>query len=65
MGTKDIGDDVVIIADPFDTSDHMNDGYTIWSYERLYFQMTIEVFNIKDNKFEFILSNFPLYSHAP
>ena len=54
MGTKDIGDDVVIIADPFDTSDHMNDGYTIWSYERLYFQMTIEVFNIKDNKFEFI-----------
>ena len=36
MGTKDIEDDVVIIAEPFDTSDHMNDGFTIWNFKRLY-----------------------------
>jgi predicted double-glycine peptidase len=54
MGTEGIEDDVVIIADPFDTSDHMNDGYTIWSYERLYYQMEIEVFGIPGNNYDFI-----------
>ena len=54
MGTKDIEDDVVIIAEPFDTSDHMNDGFTIWNFKRLYSQMRIEVLNIKNNKYEFI-----------
>ena len=54
MGTDDIEDDVVIVADPFDTSDHMDDGYTIWSYERLYFQMVEEVFGIPDNNYYFI-----------
>jgi preprotein translocase subunit SecG len=54
MGTDDIEDDVVIIADPFDTSDHIDDGYTIWSYERLYYQMEIEVFGIPGNNYDFI-----------
>lgn len=36
MGTPDLMDDVVIIADPYDTSDHRQDGYTIHSMERLY-----------------------------
>lgn len=54
MGTDDIEDDVVIIADPFDTTDHIDDGYTIWSYERLYFQMVEEVFGIPDNNYYFI-----------
>ena len=54
MGTDDVTDDVVIIADPYDTSDHMDDGYTIWSYERLYSQMPIEVFGIPDNNYYFI-----------
>ena len=54
MGTDDIEDDVVIIADPFDTSDHFDDGYTIWSYERLYCQMEIEVFGIPGNNYDFI-----------
>ena len=54
MGTDDIEDDVVIIADPFDTTDHIDDGYTIWSYERLYFQMVEEVFGIPDNYYYFI-----------
>ena len=54
MGTDNVLDDVVIIADPFDTSDHMNDGYTIWSYERLYSQMPIEVFGIPNNNYYFV-----------
>ena len=48
-------DDVVIIADLFDTSENnINDGDTIWIFERAYYQMEIEVFKIKDNNFEFI-----------
>lgn len=37
MGTAGIEDDVVILADPADTSDHCQDGYTIYSAERLFF----------------------------
>jgi len=54
MGTPETEDDVVIIADPFDTTDHTSDGYTIWSYERLYAQMEPEIFGIPDNNYEFI-----------
>ena len=54
MGTEYIEDDVVIIADPFDSSDHIDDGYKIWNFERLYAKMEIEVFNIEDNNYEFI-----------
>ncbi|MDR0570407.1 MAG: hypothetical protein LBG71_04190 [Clostridiales Family XIII bacterium] len=35
MGTPDISDDVLIMADPYDDSDHLQDGYVIQSYERL------------------------------
>ena len=35
MGTEDTLDDVLIIMDPYDTTDQDNDGYTIESYERL------------------------------
>jgi len=41
MGTDNIEDDVLIVADPFDTTDHVCDGYTIWSFERLYYQMMV------------------------
>ncbi len=34
MGTESEGDDVLIIADPFDTSDHNQDGYGVLSAER-------------------------------
>jgi hypothetical protein len=55
MGTKDfIDDDVIILADPYDTSDHINDGYTIFSYERFYYQMTIKVFGIENQDLNFI-----------
>ena len=34
MGTVDTKDDVLILADPYDTTDHLNDGYNIQSLER-------------------------------
>ena len=36
MGTVHTGDDVLILADPFDTSDHHQDGYNVASAERFY-----------------------------
>lgn len=36
MGTAHTGDDVLILADPFDTSDHLQDGYNVTSAERFY-----------------------------
>ena len=35
MGTDDTQDDVIILADPYDTTDHIQDGYLIESFERL------------------------------
>lgn len=35
MGTEDTLDDVLIVMDPYDTTDHNNNGYAIESYERL------------------------------
>lgn len=35
MGTDQTNDDVLILMDPYDTTDHHADGYTIQSYERL------------------------------
>lgn len=35
MGTENTNDDVLILMDPYDTTDHSNDGYSIRSYERL------------------------------
>lgn len=37
MGTKHGGDDVILLADPFDTSDHYQDGYNIASAERFFY----------------------------
>lgn len=37
MGTKHTGDDVLIVADPFDTTDHKQDGYGIVPAERFYY----------------------------
>ena len=37
MGTAHTGDDVLIMADPFDTSDHLQDGYNILSAERFFY----------------------------
>lgn len=34
MGTEYEGDDVIIVADPFDTTDHNQDGYGVYSADR-------------------------------
>ena len=39
MGTEYSDDDVIILADPYDTNDHISDGFTIFSLERYYAQM--------------------------
>ena len=36
MGTEGTNDDVLILADSYDTTDHLQDGYTIWSLEKFY-----------------------------
>jgi len=55
MGTEDYTeDDIIILADPYDTTDHMSDGYTIFSFERYYAQMSIKVFGIPEQDFNFI-----------
>ena len=36
MGTEPTNDDVIILADAYDTTDHLQDGYTIWSLERFF-----------------------------
>ncbi|MDR1980820.1 MAG: C39 family peptidase [Tannerellaceae bacterium] len=36
MGTKTTKDDVLIIADPYDRTDHNQDGYSICSFQKLY-----------------------------
>ena len=36
MGTKDTADDVLVFADPYDTTDHNQDGYYIVSFERYF-----------------------------
>lgn len=37
MGTDEFGDDVLILADPYDTSDHAQDGYHIYPAERFFY----------------------------
>lgn len=37
MGTEHKGDDVLIVADPFDTTDHLQDGYGIVPAERFFY----------------------------
>ncbi len=40
MGTEGTADDVLILADPYDSTDHRNDGVNVQSYERLYYDWT-------------------------
>lgn len=37
MGTTHTGDDVLLMADPFDTSDHLQDGYNVVPAERFFY----------------------------
>ena len=41
MGTETYQDDVIIVADPYDTTDHNQDGYGIYPAERFYYNFTM------------------------
>ena len=41
MGTETTQDDVFLVADPYDTTDHNQDGYGVYSAERLLYKFTM------------------------
>lgn len=41
MGTETYADDVIIVADPYDTTDHNQDGYGVYPAERFYYNWTM------------------------
>lgn len=41
MGTETEADDVMIVADPYDTTDHNQDGYGVYGAERFYYNFTM------------------------
>lgn len=41
MGTEATLDDVLIMADPYDTTDHNQDGYGVYGAERFYYNFTM------------------------
>ena len=53
MGTDVYYDDIIILADPYDSSDHMSDGYTVFNFERYYAQMSGNFFKIKNERLYF------------
>lgn len=40
MGTEETNDDVFLVADSYDTTDHNQDGYGIYSAERFLYNFT-------------------------
>ena len=49
MGTETEQDDVIIVADPYDTTDHNQDGYGIYPAERFFYNFTMyNFFNEED-----------------
>lgn len=48
MGTETYQDDVIIMADSYDTTDHNQDGYNIWGAERFYYNWTMYDFFTKN-----------------
>lgn len=48
MGTQTTQDDVIIVADPYDSTDHNQDGYGIYPAERFYYNWTMYDFFTKN-----------------
>ena len=48
MGTETTQDDVLIVADSYDTTDHNQDGYGIYPAERFYYNWTMYDFFSKN-----------------
>jgi len=40
MGTESVSDDVLIVADPYDTTDHNQDGYGVYGAERFIYNFS-------------------------
>ena len=49
MGTETYSDDVIIVADSYDTTDHNQDGYGIYGAERFYYNWTM---------YDFVTANY-------
>ncbi len=49
MGTETTQDDVIIVADPYDTTDHNQDGYGVYSAERFLYNFTFYNFFDEDS----------------
>lgn len=52
MGTEHFGDDVLIMADPYDTSDHYQDGYYIVNAERFFYMWFDTIYQPEDQQYE-------------
>ncbi len=64
MGTEYQGDDVIIVADSYDTTDHNQDGYGVYSAERFYYNWTMfdwfeTYFGIDDREMLFAIPTLP------
>lgn len=57
MGTETYGDDVIIVADSYDTTDHNQDGYGVYPAERFYYNWTMydffEDYGVEERDFLF------------
>ncbi len=50
MGTETTQDDVMIMADPYDTTDHNQDGYFVYGAERFYYNWSMYDFFAEEGK---------------
>jgi hypothetical protein len=62
MGDKNRMNDVLILADPYDTSDHSQDGYTVVSAERFYYMwFDAHLFREKEKERQWVTAVPPDY----
>lgn len=60
MGTETVSDDVLIVADPYDTTDHNQDGYGVYGAERFFYNFTFyNFFNDQDGNDQMFLAVKP------
>lgn len=61
MGTETQQDDVIIVADPYDTTDHNQDGYGIYPAERFFYNFTMyNFFNEQDGNDQLFIAASPV-----
>ena len=62
LGDKNGMNDVLILADPYDTSDHSQDGYTVVSAERFYYMwFDAHLFREKEKERQWVTAVPPDY----